>query len=469
MNSEITITNIVKARVAGLTGLSLPLVFVLVLAGANPVRAGDIHVPADYATIQAAVDAAASGDTIHIAPGVYTEQVTIISKDLTLIGRPGAILRAYPDMALSFPDYNKYLVGIVGVLRADVTVSGLTFEGERLGAIKNWDLGGVYFLGANGRVEDCRITGFRGSTLGSNPFCFGVWINNSVSLGTDVVNLQVFRCTFADNVRSIQPSSLITGSELLEDPTLLRMTISVCDNTIIGNGPDPTGEQFGINIWEGVSGEVKRNIITDYSGGDPNAVAPVISLGLRGSGYLGPLQPLHIEGNIFRNNQVHCALINADGSFVVDNTFEGTAPGIIPAGLAVSGENVLVAGNRFSDMERGIVLLGDDPDFGTSFGIASNATLLDNGFCNVGTNYDLEPLATYDLQSTLTCPEPTLDMVEVILLSWPFAYDGYSVESADSSDGPWTALDATVFLQNGTHNVVVPTEGAPELFRLVKP
>ncbi len=31
-----------------------------------------LHVPAEYATIQEAVDAAVSGDTILIAPGTYT-------------------------------------------------------------------------------------------------------------------------------------------------------------------------------------------------------------------------------------------------------------------------------------------------------------------------------------------------------------------------------------------------------------
>jgi hypothetical protein len=138
-------------------------------------------------------------------------------------------------------------------------------------------------------------------------------------------------------------------------------------------------------------------------------------------------------------------------------------------GLVVSGENVLAAGNQFSDMETGLILLGDDPDFGTSVGIASNATLVDNGFCNVDTNYDFQPLASYDLQSTLTCPEPTLDVAEAVLLSWPFAYDGYSVESADSADGPWIALDATVFQQDGMHYVVVPSDDAPEFFRLVEP
>jgi hypothetical protein len=42
-------------------------------------------VPADFPTIQAAVNAANPGDTINVAPGTYTEQVTI-AKDLTLNG-----------------------------------------------------------------------------------------------------------------------------------------------------------------------------------------------------------------------------------------------------------------------------------------------------------------------------------------------------------------------------------------------
>lgn len=437
----------------------------LVLVGAGNGRAGDLQVPADYATIQAAVDAAVSGDTIYIAPGVYKEQTRIIDKDLTLIGRPGTILRAYADMELSFPEYSRWLVGILGVLRADVTVSGLTFEGDRLSDDgQEWDLKGITFVGAGGRVEDCRFTGIRASTIGTNAFCRAVEVRNPVSLGTDVVNIEVLRCTFADNVYSIQllGDRPITGQPT-HDPNLLRTTCTINDNTVIGNGPDPTGQQIGIAIAEGVGGEVKRNIITDHSWMEPNNDRTAVAIGL-----LVRNKPVHIEGNIFRNNQVHCALTHSDGSVVTNNTFEGTAPGARRVGLAFSGEDVMVAGNRFSDMEKGIELFGDDPDF-PDIGTASNATLIDNGFCNVDMNYNFQPLATYDLQSTLTCPEPTLDVAQVILLSWPFAYNGYSVESADSAEGPWTALDATAFQYNGMHYVAVPSDGAPGFFRLVKP
>ena len=68
------------------------------LTVAELATAADLKVPADYPTIQAAVNAAQTNDTIHIAPGVYTGQVEIVSKTLTLIGQPGTILRATTNM-----------------------------------------------------------------------------------------------------------------------------------------------------------------------------------------------------------------------------------------------------------------------------------------------------------------------------------------------------------------------------------
>src|SRR5262245_22723385 len=79
---------------AGFTSL------ILVLAAAIPAVAADRKVPKDYATIQAAVDAASNGDTIQIASGVYVETVRILSKQLTLVGQSGTILRASEAMPL---------------------------------------------------------------------------------------------------------------------------------------------------------------------------------------------------------------------------------------------------------------------------------------------------------------------------------------------------------------------------------
>ncbi len=67
------------------------VLLVLVVATFGVVAA-EIHVPADYSSLQAAVTAAASGDTIIVAAGSYAG-VSIGGKtDLTIRGEPGAVI-----------------------------------------------------------------------------------------------------------------------------------------------------------------------------------------------------------------------------------------------------------------------------------------------------------------------------------------------------------------------------------------
>ena len=49
-----------------------------------------IRVPQDYPTIQAAINAAVSGDTIIVAPGVYLENIDFIGKEITVASERGA-------------------------------------------------------------------------------------------------------------------------------------------------------------------------------------------------------------------------------------------------------------------------------------------------------------------------------------------------------------------------------------------
>src|SRR5262245_40056090 len=64
-------------------------VLLILLAGAA--QANTLNVPSQYASIQAAIDAAKPGDTIQVAPGIYRESlscnaVEVGKKDLTLQG-----------------------------------------------------------------------------------------------------------------------------------------------------------------------------------------------------------------------------------------------------------------------------------------------------------------------------------------------------------------------------------------------
>ena len=421
------------------------------LTAALLATAADLQVPADFPTIQEAIDAASNDDTIHIAVGVYDGQVLISDKSLTLSGSPGAVLRATTGMNQPYTALGFRQVPLLGILRSDVVISNLTFEGDHQADTNSQPgfLQAIFYLGSGGRVEDCSISGFRGSTLGDGPAC-GLRVANPVSLGTSPVTIQVLRCTFADNLISIAlAGDSKSAVNPTFDPTLLRTTFVVSDNTITGNGPDTTGIQDGVDIYAGATGEVSRNTICEHAfvGTDPTpfavGVAAYDALNF-GVGPLATLQPIRFEGNVFRNNQLHVLVLRGDDSAVVDNTFDGTAPGQRPMGLGISGEDLLVAGNRFSNLPQGIVLFGDDPDNGTYLGIANNTQLSSNRFCNVTTNVWVEPLATATEQGTLTCPFP------VELTSITSTTNGVRMAWTDPGPGQAYTVQVRESLTNGT-------------------
>jgi hypothetical protein len=66
---------------------TLAVVLAMVTAGAA--EAATIRVPADSATIQQAINAAAPGDTVLVAPGTYVENVTFLGKAITVVSEAG--------------------------------------------------------------------------------------------------------------------------------------------------------------------------------------------------------------------------------------------------------------------------------------------------------------------------------------------------------------------------------------------
>jgi hypothetical protein len=67
-----------------------PLVVVLLAAAAPYALASDIHVPADYATVQGAINAAADGDSVLVDPGTYFENIDFKGKAIIVAGTGGA-------------------------------------------------------------------------------------------------------------------------------------------------------------------------------------------------------------------------------------------------------------------------------------------------------------------------------------------------------------------------------------------
>ncbi|HSP55663.1 MAG TPA: hypothetical protein VLS25_08745, partial [Dehalococcoidia bacterium] len=67
--------------------------FIAVVAGANTaIAAATLHVPGDYPTIQAAIDAASNGDSVLVAAGTYDENIDFAQKRIVVESANGPVL-----------------------------------------------------------------------------------------------------------------------------------------------------------------------------------------------------------------------------------------------------------------------------------------------------------------------------------------------------------------------------------------
>jgi parallel beta-helix repeat protein len=137
----------------------------------GPAVAATIDVPGSHATIQAAVDAAAPGDTIRVASGTYPESVriTALKAGLTLEGADAAS----PPVILGTPNRSN---DAIRVDRASyVTFRNLrlqgAYDGVRLNDVDHALLVGLYIenhalgirvnQGSNNQIVGCTIVGTR--------------------------------------------------------------------------------------------------------------------------------------------------------------------------------------------------------------------------------------------------------------------------------------------------------------------
>ncbi|HOX24370.1 MAG TPA: FlgD immunoglobulin-like domain containing protein [Candidatus Krumholzibacteria bacterium] len=133
---------------------SVLLVLVLLAPAAAAVTH---HVPGGYPTIQAGVNAAASGDTVAVAAGVYAEQV-VIGVDLVLLGAGVAQTVVQAPVTLPYALGTDQYRGIICVDQAadDATVAELAVDG--LGRnLPSGRLVGVLYYRAGGRIADLEI------------------------------------------------------------------------------------------------------------------------------------------------------------------------------------------------------------------------------------------------------------------------------------------------------------------------
>ena len=109
------------------------LAFTMVVV-ANPSGGQVLHVPRDYSTIQAAVDAAAAGDTVQVMAGVYNENVVVPTSSVRLHATDGVVLDGIGLSGIGILVRGTSMAAPV----SDVEVSGFEVRNFERGIIVQW-------------------------------------------------------------------------------------------------------------------------------------------------------------------------------------------------------------------------------------------------------------------------------------------------------------------------------------------
>lgn len=134
----------------------------LLLAPSAAMASSVLHVPAEYPTIAAAIDAAIDGDVIQLAPGVYPEPFAFESKAVTLRGAPDA-----PRSTTIAPQAAEKgtLIAIPAALDGDT----LTLEGMTIGGFAEFNIQDGLLA-----MRDCVVT----SDANGLSIAFGVTVGS---------------------------------------------------------------------------------------------------------------------------------------------------------------------------------------------------------------------------------------------------------------------------------------------------
>ncbi len=271
-----------------------------------------------YATIQAAVDAASSGDTISVAAGTYTENVQI-QKSLTLQGA-GAATTTIDATGL---DHGLVVQGVTGAV-----ISGFTVQNANLAGVQLTNVSQLLFENNTVQHNDLNLV-----PAGMNSTCAGAAPFEQEDCGEGVYLQGVAYSTFAHNLVQNNAGGFLVTDEtgpthdnLITD-NLVQNNVYDCGITLPSHpsGFGPNGPLPGYGVYNNtVSHNVATGNGTNGGGAGTGVFAPTPGTAAYNN---------TIVGNVLTNNGMggvalhsHAPDQNLNGNTIVGNTISGNGP-----------------------------------------------------------------------------------------------------------------------------------------------
>jgi hypothetical protein len=271
---------------------SFPALSLVVISGMPLLaHAATLRVPQQHATIQAAIDQAANGDTVRVAAGTYVENLVIDSKAISLIGA-GAETTIIDGNAVA------RVITVTQVSTGTVTIAGFTIRnGQTFEAQNEFQGAGIFGNTVNLFIlRDNLITGNRACTasgLSSEWTTIRMFRNRIVDNGTVPEcdgSSGVFLHLVGENFieRNVIAGHAGPGAEIFQNDASLQLYVR--HNVFRNNGTfRPTGGPFFGAGGLHVSGDlvVDHNLFANNEGSS------------EGGAYI---EQVHSSGGIVRNN-----------------------------------------------------------------------------------------------------------------------------------------------------------------------
>ncbi|HVB19720.1 MAG TPA: peptidoglycan-binding protein, partial [Candidatus Paceibacterota bacterium] len=234
----------------------------------------DTNTGTGYETIQAAVTAAHSGDTINVAAGTYDSFSVANKTGITITGAGTTATLIVPTTLVTTGVAHKYTSNLLASVfvnnSTNVLIQGMTIQSNNQTPGSGGPDAIVFWNASTGSIKDCAVTG----TYAINGVQTGQGIAVDAASGT--TSLTVNNCAISgfqkNGIEAIDGNGAVSGAT---DTT----TVTVTGGSITGAGPTGAIAQNGIVLWNRgggtVTGSVNGTTISgfDYTGADTAAGA----------------------------------------------------------------------------------------------------------------------------------------------------------------------------------------------------